>query len=268
MMKKVLLTALTGMMAYGAMAQVCTPDPTFNPSSPIGGIQDLPCAKQNQPYNEASTIVVPTVYQISGQTAYICKVRVDSVNNFPANSSLNYAVWYNGVSYGPGQWINLNTANSTDRACVRVNGTFTALYNDSLGVFARVAAYGNQSCTIPLLELPVTQLNNGQPIKVGFIVDDDCVMGLDNLSNNSFDVAQNFPNPFSGTSQIAFNLPQAGKVVYRLTNLVGKTVAETNINGNVGANYININSADYAAGVYMYSVSFNGQTVTKRLIIK
>jgi hypothetical protein len=266
------------MIAMGTMAQVCTPDPNYTPTSSTGaGISDLPCAVVNQPYNEAATIVVPTVYDYNGITVNICKVRVDSVTNFPQTQGApNYTIYYGGNSVGPGQWITLSMAAANDRACVRVNNTFTAVYQDSLRAWASVQLYlPAQNCAgSPLASIPVSALNDGQGIGIGVNVlntqaECDALVGIaESLSNNSFDVAQNFPNPFNGESQIAFNLPQAGKVTFRVTNLVGKVVKETNISGNFGMNYINMNSSDYAAGVYMYSLTFNGKTITKRMIVK
>lgn len=271
-MKKVLLTAFAGFLAYSAIGQVCSPNPNFTPSSPTGGIEPLPCAVINQAYNESSTIVVPTVYNYNGFQVNICRVRVDSVTNFPQTQGApNYTIYYNGSSVGQGQFITLNIANSTDRACVRVNNTFTAPYQDSLRAWASVQLYSTaQNCSgNALATIPVSSLNNGQGIGISFTVAAQCTNGIEEtISNNSFDVAQNFPNPFTGESQIAFNLPEAGKVTFRITNLVGKTVKDVNINGNAGVNYLNISSADYAAGVYMYSITYGAKTVTKRMIIK
>lgn len=271
MMKKLLLTAFTGILASAAMAQVCTPDPNYVPTSATGaGISPLPNAVVNVPYNEAATVVIPTGYNYNGIDVDICKVRVDSVTNFPAvQGSPNYTIYYNGSAVGLGSWISLNMSGANDRACVRVNNTFTAVYDDSLRAWASVQLYlpsancaGNALATVP-----VSALNDGNGIGIAFKVLNSG--GVDDvMSNNSFDVAQNYPNPFNGESQIAFSVPTSGKVTFRVTNLVGKTVKETNMNASTGVNYINISSAEYAAGVYMYSITFEGTTVTKRMIIK
>lgn len=281
MMKKLLFTAVAGMMAFGSFAQVCTPDPSYTPTSETGaGISDLPCAIVGQAYDESATIVIPTVYDYNGIVVNICKVRIDSVTNFPQTAGApNYTVYYNGNAVGPGTWISLNMSGNNDRACVSVNNTFTAPYEDSLRAWAAVQLFlpAVNCAGSPLATLPVSALNNGAGIPIGVKVGADAndlagctaVASIEeSISNNSFDVSQNFPNPFNGSSEIAFNLPESGKVNFRVTNLVGKVVKDITINGNVGVNYINVNSADYAAGVYMYSVSFSGKTITKRMVIK
>lgn len=273
MMKKLLLTAVTGILASAAMAQVCTPDPGYTPTSATGaGISPLPNAVVNVAYNESATIVIPTSYNYNGFDVDICKVRVDSVTNFPSTQSGNppaYTLYYEGNSVGPGTWLSLDMSGANDRACVRVADTFDEVYNDSLRAWASVQLYmPAQNCAgNPLATVAVSSLNDGQGIGIAFKV--NATGGVtDVMSNNSFDVAQNYPNPFNGESQIAFNVPSSGKVTFRVTNLVGKTIKETNMNASAGVNYINISSAEYAAGVYMYSVSFEGATVTKRMIIK
>lgn len=276
-MKKVLLTAFTGFLAFSAIGQACTPDASYTPTSSIGaGISDLPCATINVPYDESATIVVPANLEYSGQNIAICKVTVDSITNIPTYQAgtLNTPIYYNGSSYGFGQAITL--VPPTYRACVVVQGTFTQVFDDSLRAFGRidakvVAAGGTcASAGLPINNIAFTAFApNG--ISIYFAVKNagECTMGIEEtISNNSFDVAQNYPNPFNGETQVLVNLPETGKFTFRVTNLVGKTVKEVNMNGNAGSNYININSADYAAGVYMYSVSFAGKTITKRMIIK
>jgi len=277
MMKKLLLTVIgSGALTIGALAQ-CTPNPAYTPTGSTGaGIEELPCAVVNQAYDESSTIVIPptiTLTQPFPITARICRVTITGINNFPANTGLNYPIYYKGISYGLGTEIILDPA--VDRACVSVMGTFTAAFSDSLYAQGQVKVSLDPSNCNSLQTFPFTAIpgaENGIPI--GFNVRNtqaECnsLLGVEEtMSNNSFDVSQNYPNPFNGETQIAYNLPEAGKVTFRVTNLVGKTVKEVNMSGNYGVNYINISSAEYAAGVYMYSISANGKTVTKRMIVK
>lgn len=277
MMKKLLMTVIgSGALALGAMAQ-CTPNPNYHPTGETGaGIEDLPCAVVNQQYSASSTIVIPPTITITNPlpiTVRICRVTISGINNFPANTGVNYPIYYKGVSYGLGQEIILDPA--VDRACVSVLGTFTTTFSDSLFAQGQVRVSLDASNCNSLQTFPFTAIPGASHgIPIGFNVRNtqaecDALLGIEEtISNNSFDVAQNFPNPFNGDSQIAYNLPEAGKVTFRVTNLVGKTVKEVNASGNTGLNYISISSTDYAAGVYMYSISFKGKTVTKRMIIK
>lgn len=277
MMKQLLLTAASGLFVLGAYAQ-CTPDPNYHPGGSTGaGISDLPCAIKDQPYNESATIVIPQTVTATVQGATLtvrpCKVTLTSIDNFPANNGVLYPIVYNGTTYGLGDEITLVTG--VDRGCVNVQGTFTAVYGapDSLRVQGTVKVSLNTANCNNTQPFPISALSPGG-LPIGFNVRNtqaecDALMSIEEtISNNSFDVAQNFPNPFNGESQIAFNMPQAGKVNFRVTNLVGQVVKENTISANSGMNYITVNSAEYAAGVYMYSISANGKVVTKRMIIK
>jgi hypothetical protein len=268
MMKKLLLTTFTACLGYAAMAQ-CVPDPNYVPSSPTGaGISDLESACINEPYNEAATIVIPpTVTYLTFQVT-VCKVKLTSIDSIPNSlAPVNPVIRYNGNAYGLGQEISL-TPGQTNKACVEVNGTFTELFNDSIyanGIASVSLTAGNCNTTT---NLPLSLLGSSKGLPIAFVVE-QCVLGIEEtVSNNSFDVSQNYPNPFNGETQIAYNLTEAGKVTFRVTNLVGKTIKEVNMNGNYGLNYINISSTEFAAGVYMYSVSANGKTVTKRMIVR
>jgi len=277
-MKKLLLLAAVAMGSFSAVnAQVdpCTPNPNYTPTGATGaGIEDLPCAKTNLQYKASSTVVIPVVIttEFGGNQATIrvCSVRVDNINNWPAFASTpQWAIFSGANQYAAGMWIPI-TASTEERACVSINATFTAPYNDSVvveGVAKVSLTPANCNATI---EVPFSQFdaaNGGLPI--GLVVADDCNFSVaEELSNNSFDVAQNFPNPVTGQSQIVYNVPAAGKVNFRITNLVGSVIADKTLAANSGKNFIDINANSFAPGVYMYSLSYNGSTVTKRMIVK
>lgn len=269
-MIKNLLTVAFAFSAIAVMAQApCTPDPNFTPTSSSGaGISDLPTASINVPYSGTSTIVVPTEYSapIGGNPLLvkICRVRVDSITNVPANTGFNYAIGKGTSSFGAGQWVTLDQTVPFDRACVLATGTFTQLFNDSIraqGV-AEVAST-TLGCGVPLTNVPFTQLSpGGIPIK--FQV---ASVSVNENSVSNFEVAQNFPNPFNGNTQISFTAPAAGKVSFKVTNLVGSIIENRTISATAGSNFINVDASNYSAGIYMYSITMNGKTITKRMVV-
>lgn len=278
MKKFLLLTSLLASSFAITNAQItqCWPDQNYTPTSPTGaGIMDLECAKTNVLYQTSTTIVIPTVVSIpiNGTTTSvrICSVQVNNIVNWPAyNNAPNWAIWEQGNQYAAGQWVAITQPNIT-RACVSIEALFTAPYNDSVVVEGNAkVSLDPLTCGALQLEVPFSEIdqdNGGLPI--AFVVADDCTYSVEEtLSNNSFDVAQNYPNPVDGSSQIMFNVPSAGKVNFRVTNLLGSVVAEKQINATPGKNTIDIASGSFASGVYMYSITFNGQTITKRMIVK
>ena len=76
---------------------------------------------------------------------------------------------------------------------------------------------------------------------------------------NSYALHQNYPNPFNPSTQISYDMKEAGHVSLKVYNLIGQEVA-TLVNGQVaaGRHVANFNGASLASGVYMYKMSTNG----------
>lgn len=279
-MKKLILTvavfAATAMIT-NAQITACTPDPAYVPSSPTGaGIQELECARTNVLYNTSTTVVIPTIVTmpIAGNptSVRICEVRVTNIQNWPTHTQTpNWAIFNQGTQYAAGQWITITDPTET-RACVSVEGIFTAPTNpgDSVVAIGDARVSLNPASCASTMDIPFSAIdaaNGGLPI--GFVVADNCTYGVDDeLSYNSFDVAQNYPNPVLGGTQISFTVPTADNVSFRVTNLLGAVVSEQNIAAQQGKNSIQIQSGTYATGMYMYSITYNGTTITKRMVIK
>ncbi|MBN2423452.1 MAG: T9SS type A sorting domain-containing protein [Calditrichaceae bacterium] len=84
----------------------------------------------------------------------------------------------------------------------------------------------------------------------------------------SFKLEQNYPNPFNPSTVINFSIPKAGNVTLKVYNTLGQEVA-TLINGYTAAKAynVNFNGAGLASGVYIYSLKYNNQVVTKKMML-
>ncbi len=87
------------------------------------------------------------------------------------------------------------------------------------------------------------------------------------LSASTFDVIQNIPNPFSGTTTIKFATPVAGNVEFSVYDMIGKKVHGETILAQPKSNSINFNSEKLASGSYFYSLSNGTKTITKKMIV-
>lgn len=76
------------------------------------------------------------------------------------------------------------------------------------------------------------------------------------------------PNPANGNVTVAYTLRNSSKVSLSLTDLSGKVIA-TQDEGikNAGNNKLTFDVSSLDAGVYFYSVSINGATATKKLVV-
>jgi hypothetical protein len=89
--------------------------------------------------------------------------------------------------------------------------------------------------------------------------------GVENNSTipASFELSQNFPNPFNPSTTINYNLPSLGKVQIAVYNMMGQRVAiildEVRPAGN---NNITWEAAlDLSTGVYLYQLRFDGKPI-------
>lgn len=81
-------------------------------------------------------------------------------------------------------------------------------------------------------------------------------------------LAQNYPNPFNPSTSIEFVIPQAGFVNLSVFNLLGEKVAElineVKESGNHSAVF---NASKLSSGTYIYSLSVNGNIITKKMTL-
>jgi plastocyanin len=92
------------------------------------------------------------------------------------------------------------------------------------------------------------------------------------ISNNnvpsSFNLAQNFPNPFNPSTKISFSLPQKSHVTIKIYNAIGIEI-KTLVDGetDAGTHEIEFNGSNLASGIYFYRLLTPSYTDTKRLVL-
>jgi hypothetical protein len=93
--------------------------------------------------------------------------------------------------------------------------------------------------------------------------------GVNNVKNTLFNVSNNYPNPFSGSTSFDMNLNSSANVVVTITNLLGQQVKEAvNATYTAGAHTIKIDASNLNAGVYFYNVNAGGYVMTNKMIVK
>jgi len=76
-----------------------------------------------------------------------------------------------------------------------------------------------------------------------------------------------FPNPTSNKTNVEFTLQNNGTVTIEVTDLTGKVVSSKTIkNASAGTNNVDINTSDYARGVYSVSIKTADSVSTHKLI--
>ena len=86
--------------------------------------------------------------------------------------------------------------------------------------------------------------------------------------NDLVSISSVYPNPANGSTNVGFNLKQAGNVAVTITNLLGQTVATVNPGKlAAGSNNVILNLSNMKAGVYFVNVSVDGISTTKKLTV-
>ncbi len=85
---------------------------------------------------------------------------------------------------------------------------------------------------------------------------------------DKYDLSQNYPNPFNPSTRIDFDIPEDCNVSIVLFDMTGRRVA-TLVNEAKTAGYysVNVNSANLSSGIYIYTLSANGFTSTKKMML-
>ncbi len=88
------------------------------------------------------------------------------------------------------------------------------------------------------------------------------------LSPNSFNLAQNFPNPFNPTTTIQYTIPQRSNVVIRVYDIIGNEVANLiNEVKDKGVYSVAFNAAQLASGIYFYTLRAGSFVQTKKMLL-
>jgi hypothetical protein len=85
----------------------------------------------------------------------------------------------------------------------------------------------------------------------------------------TFDLEQNFPNPFNPQTTINFKLPVEAKINLKVFNILGQEVANL-LNGNfiAGSHHVDFNASSLISGVYIYKIEATGIDGTKFIDVK
>ncbi len=83
-----------------------------------------------------------------------------------------------------------------------------------------------------------------------------------------YNLDQNYPNPFNPTTQISFEIGQAGMTTLKVYDLLGREVA-TLVNSDLpaGSHSVDFDATNLASGTYMYRLEANGYVLTRKMML-
>jgi len=104
----------------------------------------------------------------------------------------------------------------------------------------------------------------------GILIGDSILTDMSdpNSLNYSFDLNQNFPNPFNPSTVISYQLPVTSNVTLKVYDILGREVAKlVNEEKPAGTYEVQFNASGLTSGIYFYQLSTGNYTETKKMIL-
>jgi len=98
----------------------------------------------------------------------------------------------------------------------------------------------------------------------------DFITSIDNSTQKdySYKLYQNYPNPFNPLTNIDFSVPNAGKVMIRVFDLLGKEIATLLDEYKQSGKYrITFDGTNLPSGIYFYKIITNNFSSTKKMVL-
>ncbi len=92
---------------------------------------------------------------------------------------------------------------------------------------------------------------------------------VEQTPNTTFEMAQNIPNPTHGQTTIPYTLTQKSNVELSIMNIMGQVVLQNRVGTQEKGNHqMEINVENLSSGIYTYTLTVDGQNVTRKMIIQ
>jgi hypothetical protein len=93
-------------------------------------------------------------------------------------------------------------------------------------------------------------------------------LGVDEVEMSNLSLNQNVPNPANNSSLINYSLKESADVNFEIVDITGKVIYSENMgNKGAGSYSVNVNTADYAAGIYYYTMTAGADKITKKMMV-
>ena len=90
----------------------------------------------------------------------------------------------------------------------------------------------------------------------------------DYVQESALFLRQNAPNPADDKTRISFVVPRAGKALVEVFSVTGQKLYSEDVNAQFGENYIDVNTSAFATGIYIYTLRFEDEVLTKKMTIQ
>jgi len=267
-----LLVTSIGVISSSAQA-LCTTDVTCVPTGVDHGIcpdsaTNIPAGTVNQAYTVTMSILTPPTTLYNGVSVNLSHlaltdVQVQIAGTYVPLSNLGLTYLGSGTNTpsggvaGPGGITMTKYCywDAPSSSCVLVSGTPNAVGDFPIRIIsqARAVILGQGTWA-------AAPINDDYHLVVGST-------GIVSLDLTKFDVDQNVPNPFNEKSEIHFSSVNSNDVEFKVYNMLGSVVYNSNLKSVKGLNTITMEANSFSPGVYMYSIKNGDNTITKRMVV-
>lgn len=151
------------------------------------------------------------------------------------------------------------------------------MWQSSFHAVSAKSLFADNKYTIPIAYQPIDpSVNPTNPVQFKYITNffytdnDFCVVGNNELAAiNALQVDQNFPNPFSGTTNINITLNKGSQVKMEVFNLTGQKVMSNHYGYRpAGQHSLSLNADQLPTGIYFYTVEANNRKTTRKMVVR
>ena len=108
--------------------------------------------------------------------------------------------------------------------------------------------------------------NSNDTLSASFACTKDST-GIRNHNAISWTMGQNIPNPAAYVTRIPYTLPQEGNVTFHVMSMSGQVLYRQEFRSEAGQNSIELNTSDWADGIYYYSMEYQGQRIVRKMSV-
>ena len=95
-----------------------------------------------------------------------------------------------------------------------------------------------------------------------------CWLGVDEINPEILFLGQALPNPAFDKATIGYQIPEDGVVTLKINSTLGVEVFNLEENQTRGIHYESIDVSEWAAGIYYYSIEFNGERLLEKMVVR
>jgi len=93
-------------------------------------------------------------------------------------------------------------------------------------------------------------------------------VGMEDITANDCYLGQNIPNPASAEAVIPYAVPEEGRVVFSVMSINGQVLYSEEVQAKAGSHQLRLDIQTLSAGIYYYSMEYQGQRIVKKMTIQ